>query len=792
MSIHDNNSPNRPQPSQYGRVNPLAALLNKGLSPHHLGNRGQSAGGFKDYSYSRSGGSSGLESMFNDAVVVSDEQLKAQITELCVEKGNQLCGFLQRKVGRYWELAKKAINIFPMVDQTGLKDPVLVTFSDELLKNVKLYNYCCTYACLIVSAKFVEIELSGSGDRFRSNPANVDSCIVDSLLDAFAMEFLQWLEHHPEVVNLQRQLHPVTLGRIDKIESAIDRLQFMVSSLDVTGKMPIPFPYRAGALKRVAQTSYPDTPVYTAEGLYGEGIELTDSWGLYSAPQSTAPRQSGDWLDAYLSRVDDFPRHHHQVREESVGPYEDYQTTVGSAWEDEIAPVKPSSYLLDEAKKVTRRNRMGYDYKQWFRRIPGDRRYVVHPDHFKYLSQRLEYDGPDAPYARSGWQEYGCIPVVQLDWERGLYKYQNVYVGEDKVDFILTNPERVLPKLTVVNDELQIKGFDESVVEELNQAVEESIKRKSGKECRVLEKPPKAIYGNAPMLIKNGDDVIRSVREVNRLVKAKVDYAPDVLVLPLTARRLLSVDDAKFDYRKIEEHLPFLVNGTTKEYDVETFIKQTKSGVVSTGSRRLAGLILDHVTGVINRWFIERRFYNDVAGEPGDLRITNAFEDIPELLEKMKRYDPASAREFIRFLAEPFFAENIPLFGNTVSHEKVIDAELKGIEDPLLLEARKEEMQQSVCIEKSFALAKINPMKPLEGGRRVVIQGSTMPEIRWLMDTVPERMHKHFSRDVPLVVCFAKDTDFRAWVVTRSAFCDSKFSLRELNTKNLTRFRIQQ
>lgn len=749
-------------------------------------NNSDPSAGFQSYSYNKGRGAGVFNGLFaTEEGVMSDEEYRLEVIEQAAYKGTELYSMLHNRHGRFYSAVKAALDYFPKPEQAAPRDPVVGEFIDEVLSNLSLYRYCCSYACILFSATIADYALAGRTEELVKNERTQHDAVFNNFVNVLGMQFLSWLEFHPEAITMQNRLLPNMRARIEKFENTIDSIHGMILSVSV-GSMQVPFPWKKGALKRIMEKSHAGAPVYEISTMYKDSADTSNTlWGRPTGTESSAGQSAPDdglpsWMRSYMERQENINVDTHMAPK--TQPFEfDNQSVNTDSWANENLGVgRKDRKLIELAKKVTRSNRLDFNPNRWFKPIPGTDQFVIDPDHFMYIADAMEYDGEGPDYGRSGWLSVGCIPVVRFDWARGIYTYENIYVGEDNVGLMLTNPEEVIPKLNADNEDVIMASFDQYIAE-VNDVVKTTELSEAHTECKEIKNDPKVIYGNAPIEIDTNEDVIKAVRDVSALVEKRMNRNPDVLVLPMVSRKSVTIDDVDFNYSMIQQKLPFLITGYEIAMDGEEFFATVRRKLQSIGSRELTNIVSNHLTNVVNRWLVECRFYSDNKEDPNYLALENVLEDFNDFIGKAKIYDPSTGRALYKLCDDEFLCENITLFASKETQEKYIAKATNSIEDEVLRDARKVTLEKSVLLEKQYAFARVNPMEPLDYVGRVIIEGSHIPEMRWLMDNVPDYLAKHFNRRVPLVIGFGKDSSPRIWSVTRSNFCESKFSLRRLS-----------
>lgn len=756
------------------------------------------------------------------------EQYRAQVKDYAARASNRIFEQLHNKMNRPGDTAKAVLDSF-IKPISGHPDPIVVEYINEINNNIQLYRYCCAYACIIMTALFTEHALSAGVEGIERDEQLIASMLTNALTTVVALQFTEWLEKHPRNLLMVNRLEPKTVANIENLDIKMGDIERTVLSVG-SPQNPIAFPWRSGVLARIRQSCEAGAVSYDFYCMYNQehSQEPMNQWGVGSTmpyqkgtqdnPSAIEPNRNPDWYKEYKRAL--FAQ---QEAEAGHGLYNNTPQNeflmlnpVNDNWgvnrhRDEpetpiVSQQPPPSPLAernreeaqeefmnehdDELEYLAAQLRRETVHEQnkdlWFIKVPGGTatQYIVNPRFFKHIAKALRYDGREIAYE---YLELGeaYLPVVDLSWETRTYNYELLYTGKGRVKFFLTNPQYVLPQLREdkENRDLFRQTYGDSV-ENLSNALSPKAAEEAGKGCKEMKKEPKVVHTNVPIVVESNEECVQSVRNIASLVGRKYKKRPDAIIIPAESLKPIEINDiAQFDFPLIEEHLSSLVTGYIPETNLESYLMAISKGIGAIGSVTLKNYVEGHVTDVINRWLIERRFYSPDREGNHHLSVDNIFIDYRELGEVLVELKDKGSIELLNSMAnEPFFIEHLPMFASKARQEKYIEESVKKIDDPVLAEAKRESLKGSALLQKEYVIAHIDPMQPLEPQARVVLEGSQCPELHWLVREAPAFGKKHFglNRTVPVVIMFNGDYYPRMWCSTFSSFCDYKFTLRPL------------
>lgn len=746
----------------------------------------------------------------------ADQEIYLQnVKEYSARAANRIYEQLHNKLNRPYETVKAALQRFHQ-PQNGVPDGVIGEYVNEINGNIQLYRYCCSYACIILTALFTEQVLQGRAEDVEHNGDMLASMLTESFTTVVALQFLDWLEKHPRSLIMVNRLLPKTLANIEHLENRIEGIESTVLSVGDM-RQSVSFPWRKGVLQRIRQTAEAGSATYDFYNMYNTGEPLQTNWGEnrtmsqnYHTPSSSETEyEEPEWYTAYKKALfaDEGERPNPHAQNSYYGQTERVMllNPINDNWghQDSTPPMQhvhsdpqpqrrehpvETQQMVEEqlelkAEQLVRETVHHANPLEWFVKLPDGTsdQYVVHPRYFKHIAKVLRYDGRETAYERLCIGD-DYLPIVNLSWETRVYDYELLYVGANNMKFFLTNPQHVLPQLKETNEnrEKYIQVYND-YIEDLN-AVLSPAAEEANKECRTLKKEPKVVHTNVPIVTETNEGCVQSVRQVAALVGKKYKKRPDAIIIPTETLKPLEVVDAPdFHYDQIEEHLSYLVTGYKPTTNLETYIMNVSIGIGKVGSPMLKFYIEEHLTDVFNRWLVERRFYSPTRDSGDYIKVGNIMEDYKELIEVLnERKDKESVALLNAMVDEEFFFDNLPMFANKKRQKKYIEDQTKAIEDPAMREATKISLDASVLLQRQFVIAHIDPMSPIEEQGRVVMEGSKYPELHWLLQNAPGFGRKHFGRKVPVVVMFNKDSYPRMWASTFSPFCTHKFTLRQV------------
>lgn len=815
-------------PNSNGGLNRLISSIAGAQRARH----GQDlSAGFQDFSYNETKMAGAINGLFKNAggdQPLSDEQYRINTIEQVSYKSNELLGYLVNRYGRYFQTAKSAMNYFAISKVTNKPDPVCAEFIEEVASNQDFYRYCCTYACLFFTSHVTNYVLSGRSEELLKNESLQFEILSTSFINILGLAFMGWFENHPNSIMLNQKMFPETRARLESFESKMDELRNALINISVGGTR-IPFPWKKGVIQRIIDKSHSGSATYETHQMYNDStIVEPNGWGagVVTGGTTSVPNQNNSnspllpngeinlaWLDSVSCQAD---TSHVSVKPRTQA-YDFTNGTVNDNW-DNAKPVerKPEMETIDSqnkqlaelAKKVNPYSRLDYDFRTWFKSLPETNCYIINPMHLEILAKVLDYD-PDmkfeyAPqydeafklkpeympdYNRYSREEKGCIPIVRLDWHKGTYAFYNLYVGKENVEPMLTNPDKVLPYVSTIKSAISETigfkeiGFDELLEDKKNGDFTPYPGLIATATCKSMTVNPVVVYGNSVAIIESNQEVIQTLENTTKVAKAK---RPEVDVTAIAMQSMIPIQFDDVTTEMIESNLPCLLKESEDRLNCEDFFDSVIDGLENINSRELTNFVADHLTTIVNRWLVEKRFYSPDKNDANYLKVGNILEDYQELIDSLKNNDPATRAEFMKLAQEEFLLENFRIFSSSAKRDEFIENKIENAKTVYDKEKLKLDAENIIYIEKDFIVVNIGPMNPPdEDQNKVVICGSEVPQLKWLEEKVPKYMEKHFGRRVPVLVKFAKDTSPRLWALTKSGYCDSKFTLRQLSYRSI-------
>lgn len=734
-------------------------------------NQGGDVGeGFRGFSYNAKRNDGIFGDMFGTNKELTDDQYRAEIIDQASIKGTELYMSLQNRTGVYFNETRNAMEFFKR-DRNRVVQPVFEMFINEVESNLQLFRFCASYASTFFAADLVTSVMSGNIEEFLNDPRRQLSALNGNFINVLCVQFLSWLEGHPEAINILHQMTPANRQMVDIFEGVIDGLQAKIMVLSI-GNTAIPFPWKKGVIRRITERTQTKSPVLESFDFFA-GEQPPSVWsdaGYHETPQ---PGRN----EAYDLLCQLTARGHDNVNVKKFEPDIWGVRRQTDSWEDSAAPVVDVVAKLD---RMTAANRASFTFSDYFVRVPEMEvaRYLADPKIFAKIApfMTLRSEVPKPKFS-SMVNLYQAVPLIRIDWENGIYDYEILPLGKYDMVTVLTNPKLVLPEIGSDAKPLDVQSFDDYWEQTSN------IKNKEGESVSIpeaveLEKTPDVLYGNKPVNITTNEEILSTLFSLSELYDPEEKL--DAFVIPFRAKKVFQMEsDISFD--DVYKYFPSLIKEKCNVPTMRDFHSELVTGLTSLKSDELKGLILSHVTNVVNRWLIECRFYPSDKEDKGFIALDNFVKDFDEFTHHLKEYDQPTLKSFFNLVQNEFLRENLTLFSQKESREKHIKHELEKFKDELLV-AKTKQMKSAMVIERDFIVAKINPMAPPSGWDQVIFTKSVLPAFDHVFRKTHETLGKHFDRRVPFLATFSKDSAGKLWGTTPSEFDDKVYSLRPIST----------
>lgn len=721
--------------------------------------------GYTGFSYENNKTKGIFGNLFNDGTqVLDDEDYKGSIIQ---EASLNVITLLQRSLynrqGGEYEAIKDALELFKRVDRDTI-EPVFEEFSTEVHSNIGLYRYCLTYAGSFLVSDLVTAALSGSIETMNGKNS-LFSLISGNFFNIMVLQFLTWLEHHPQGLDKYNSMSPKAKALVNSFEKNIGVLQNKLLSISV-GNVTFPFPWKVGFISRMLERTQVKSTILEHHYMYGDKSPYIDN-GFNSPEYSNNNNVPEDDIFKVLLKANS--------NNFNVAPAEktfrDPDLVIMDNWGNRVEDVNeyPSS-------GVSKANRKYYRKELYFHKVPGtDDFYVAEPKDFFYFSSVMEYVGSELPYWKGGSKAENMIPVIKMNWEDGKYDYKLFPLNGVKMKTVLTDPSKVLPFINEDEDDrsLKIASFDQYMLE-TNKIVDENNKPVSIPECVTLDKKPDILFGNKPVNSETNEDVINTICTFSDLYDP--DKSLDAFVIPFRTSKRYNLETT-VSHEDVYKRLPMLVKSGYKESNFIEFVDGVKEGLETLNSKELDSIVTTHLTNTLNRWLVEKRLMGETENEPEYLKVKNIFNDYKNVLAFLKEKDIESAKELYNIEHNAFLQEYFTMFADELTNEMSIKHELSKYKDELLV-IKEKAIKHTVLLEREFGLVKVNPMRPLSGFKQTLIYRSAFPALIKTIEETETLFEKHFSRKVPTMIMFDKDSSPRLWVATKVSYSDDVYSLR--------------
>lgn len=736
------------------------------------GQQSDPSDGFRGYSYNEKKNEGIFGSMFQDNQAVTDEQYRADVIDQASLKGFDLYQALHNRTGIYYQQTKDAVERFKR-DRQGNVVQFIEPFTNEVENNIALYRYLASYSCTLFVSDLVTFVFNGTVDQIVSDPKKQLALLHNNFFTMLHLQFLSWLEGHPDALMIINQMSPAHKAYLENIEGGIDAVQAKLLGISI-GNAAFAFPWKKGTLRRITETKHVRSPLLDGYDFYNSAQE--GSFGSYEAPHNVGKNNPHQGAYDTLQQLINANNNNVHVKPGRS------QSNYG--WDDEQFSSHNESSVdskIELLQRMTFNNRGSYNFSDYFVKVPGleNTRYLCDPEHFRYIcrSLTLRTDSKDKPTFDRVYDVRDVIPLIRIDWNEGLYDYELIPTqGEDMLT-ILTNPDKVLPGIKGDDREAARAAFDQ-YIKETSDIVDDENKPVSIPQCQKLEKEPKMLFGNRPIEVSSNDEITTNLENLSGYYDPNKTL--DGLGLSFTIKNIYQLDP-DFNGEDIYKLFPNLVNGKCNSINIKEFHREVKSGLSRLESEELGIIIRNHLTNVANRWLVECRFYSEDPQDPSYLKFDDFIEDCEYFFEYVNERDRPTMESFFNLTKNDFLRENFTMFANPEERMKTVDKEVKKCEDEMQV-IRAKVLESAIVFQRDLMVVKVNPMTPLAGFKRVALARSAIPSFDRTIEVSEEKSMKHFGRPVQVLTTFDKDVNARYWTVSKSEFDHDVKAVRQLNS----------
>lgn len=747
------------------------AVMTSARSVNAHGQQTDGSEGFRAFSYNNKNSEGIFGDMFGATKELNDDQYRADVIDQASYKGFELYQALFNRTGVYYMETKNAMEFFKR-DKMGVIQPCFELFINEVESNLQLYRYCASYASTFFASDLVTIVFAGNIGEVISDIKKQLSLLQGNFVNVLCLQYLCWLEYHPDALTIIQQMTPQQKARVQMFETMIDQLQTKLINISI-GNATFPFPWKKGSLKRIADRTQVKSTLL--EGYDFHQPDTIGSLGHYESRVSTTRLANGN-VDAYNVFSTLTNQSNANVHVRSGGNQVEELSTAGGSWGGD----SNRDNLLEMVKRINPNNRMDFRFHDYFVRVPGidDERYLAHPDYFRYISRTLTLRTEEnkMPFHRGVWAALNMVPLIRIDWKEGCYDYQLLSLEGMDVLTVLTNPDKVLPQIKADPGMAALQAFDE-YIKETSDIVDKDKNPVSIPECKTLDKEPKILFGNRPVDVDTNEEIISTISSLSNHYDPNLTL--DAFVIPFRTKKLFQMETG-IDVEDVYALFPSLVKEHCNAATIKDFYQEMKRGLERCDSEEIAVLIKHHLTNIANRWLVECRFYPESKEEPGFLALDDFIDDFEYFMAYLTERDEPSAKAFFNLTKNEFLREQFTLFGTKESRDKYVEHELTKYKDEML-QVKTKLYASAMVIERDLIVAKINPMQPLSGFQQVVLAQSAVPAFDRVIQKSHEILQKHFDRKVPVLVMFEKDAGVRVWVATESEFDNNVYSVRPIS-----------
>lgn len=693
-----------------------------------------------------------------------------------------------------------AMDIFQHPCGMKTADPVFKRFIEDL----KSFNevYVSNIATFIFMAMVNAIANGLLTHGKLLSPPDLCSKITNATLRLLLAEFGNWLLTSDDGWYMYRDMSPLARKKLDDRDDVIASIGNMVAET-ATGSGEINkvnIPWKTDIIKLLEYNRPSTSPIvdvylgdrshFSADDDYFEGVttpSVTTSVDDYRRKQTSWDQNAFNAYKEIEHCLGNSVSEAIHTRKTSTGSGAfDYNDNWSNAQAATTEEEKPSDDHFITVENFHKYDRSGVNFLKWFVPIPGlSDTYLVHPLDFNIISRHLINIGDNEDYCDGVRLLANTMPVVELNWNAGTYKYSLVTVGGRKeMTLKLTNPETILPLLETRSEEEVFAEYqaESATLEELE--AKRLAAAHDPNAVKEMATPPQVIYANKPSTFNRRQGMNAYVNALNNTAEKKCGKEVNAVALPFVDCAQLEVEHVTM--KEIQAIFPFLVSGNEFTYSFEELLaelNETLTRKISTSEfkddwRYIQYYLNRHICTVINRWLVEERYYGATRKDKNFLAISDAYNYGSELQEEIRKEDLPSCRVLQSLHMCRTLVEQIQLFASEEEMAGFASICTDDNVDESIRDAYKENiMDTSVVVTTAGVLVRVNSFTPLDADGPKVFERSSNPELLHIIENAPTKVAKHFKRRVGVFVTFGKDIGKTIWVATFSGESPDKVML---------------
>lgn len=685
------------------------------------------------------------------------------------------------RTGSVGNAINDAMEMFKHPGGIKHEDPIFANFISDLKMQGRLYSekvgdmICCGLVDIIGWRVFNGGGRIPAEELFRS----LDFITLRTLL----LEFGNWLEGYPDGWGLIHRLTPQAIQKLEQRDDIIDMFNNTIKNVSVRcgGSGIVDSTWRKKLLDNVRRRAPSRSPTYDS---YLEAMDYDfgqiNSPRIYNTYDEPQIHKGSNWDPIMAEEA----RAHASIpKSRSVDGELTKMTTeksYQSSWPDSNWSYTPPEETITQENIVTLANIHEFDLREvdlsrWFKEIEGMAdSYVVRPSDLRVIANLLEFTG-------KGKREYdvwisrilNTVPVVTVDWKKLTYDYVLIDVkNEEELEMILTNPEIVIPRLEGQSEQEMMADYEADCLSLSELEEQRKLKEKDPNAVSELDGKPKIVSSNKPYVFNQRKNMSSVIAALNRKANETSNEPVSATILPF-------VDCAEFNFDGISHNdviraLPHLIEGAPFHHNFKEFIETTLSSI---GARRMDGNadwegvrnFLDrYFTTVINRWFVEERYFSPFYGEKRYIGCKSIFNDYEGILELLKENDHPSYVKLFHPGKDNFLLPRLQLFANSSTALNFATESTKSVDEELRDAVRNKILTDNVIVAAKGSIVSFIDIYPIKADGPKLVQRSSSPEMFYALDRAQLRSEKYFKNEEPVYITFAQDLNNVIWMLTPS------------------------
>lgn len=457
-----------------------------------------------------------------------------------------------------------------------------------------------------------------------------------------SFEFVNWLVNTKKGRTWHNRLPPNVDRSLGNLEGLKDQFAEMWEMFDV------PFPYANLSFAKTTSAPMEYHRVFNPN-------EYGDTFGRIPGDYNPAPRTDNDSVLALVAR-------NAQLRKRVVE--EPRQDVAAAQYQDVYNEVGITvNTIRYDFPNINPQNMDQFDWRKEFRPIGKENHYWVCESSWLHI-QKLFNRHPEQRQEEAVGSGVFRVIVIDLD---GARSWNSFTVRNEKltVQYVMSNPERLLPLLEKSPDEDAVYAVQVTPVEMVDVA----------NKLEVPIEMVKELGEGIPVIAVNQTLVATSTQEL----LTNVDLTTISLTKNLKGTSAISFNLGEWDTYSLKpdqqnvkvrmiQDLPFLFNdsgekgGKPSMYQVgRKLIDYFNENILPEG---LAKFINARLMNVVNEWLVNEMGYNVLAnkGGGGKLQISNFVADLEDLNGYLKAKDPMAYELFHDGSKDNYLTKGLKIF----------------------------------------------------------------------------------------------------------------------------------